>query len=98
MNNALVTLFYLLLDLHVGNVLDVLEVVRLVHELVLEEHDVVLVVLFLALVAACLLALVAREHDFLARVLGAVRFGGVVVRLLAVLLGSRDHGAVRTLV
>lgn len=64
----------MLLDLHVGHVLHVLEVavLALVHELVLEEHDVAVVVRLLALVAARHLALVAREHDLLPRVQLAV--------------------------
>lgn len=64
-NNSFVTLFHLLLYCHMRDVLHIFKVVCLVNELVLEEHDMVLIVLLLTLVAACLLALVAGEHDFL---------------------------------
>lgn len=59
------------------NVLHVLEVTRLVYELVLEEHDVALMVLRLALVATCFLTLVAGKYDFLIFVNWTIRFGGI---------------------
>ena len=80
-DDSLVAVLDLLLDLHVRHVLHVLEVVveagtaRLApsDELVLEEDNVVLVVLCLALVAAGHLALVAGEHDLMPVMLSAVR-------------------------
>ena len=83
-NNPFITLFDLLLNLHMGNVLNVLEVIRLVNKLVLEEHDVTISVQFFTLVTACLLTLVAREHYLLVVMNLTIRFGSV--RRLSVLL------------
>ena len=79
-DNPLIALLDLLLDLHVRHVLDVLKIVveaaaaRIAsgNKLVLEEHDVMLVVLRLALVAAGHLALVAGEDYLVTMMLGAV--------------------------
>ena len=60
----MVTLLDLLLYLHVGDVLHIFEIVALLYELVLEVHDVAMVVVGFALVATCLLALIACKHDF----------------------------------
>ena len=58
------------------NVLDILEIAGLLYELVLEEHDVAVVMQSFTLVTASLLALVTCENDLLIDVMLAIRFGG----------------------
>ena len=78
MNNPIVALLNFILDMHVLHVLYIFKINRsLLHrdELVLEEHDVVRVVLRLALVAVGHLALVTRENDLFIGVHRAIRLG-----------------------